>query len=66
MKTRQMPVADVETGHRSVTAPHLGNIAVRLRRYVQWDPVAEKIVGDSQAQSLVGRKYRKPWSLPKA
>jgi predicted dehydrogenase len=65
VKTRQMPVADVEIGHRSVTAPHLGNIAVRLRRFVKWDPIAEKVLGDSQAQALVGRKYRKPWVLPR-
>ncbi len=65
MKTRAMPVADVEIGHRSVTAPHLANIAVRFRRYVKWDPETEKIQNDPQAQALVGREYRKPWVLPR-
>ncbi len=65
VKSRQTPTGDVEIGHRSVTAPHLANIAVRLRRRIQWDPRAEAIVGDPEAQSLVGREYRRPWVLPK-
>ncbi len=65
VKSRQTPTADVEIGHKSVTAPHLGNIAVRLGRRVQWDPKMEQIIGDPQAQALVGRPYRAPWTLPK-
>jgi predicted dehydrogenase len=65
VKSREMPTADVEIGHKSVTACHLGNIAVRLKRYVKWDSRNEKIVGDAEAQALVGRLYRKPWELPK-
>jgi predicted dehydrogenase len=64
LKTRKMPTVDVEVGHKSMIAPHLGNIAVRLQRYVKWDPAAEKIIGDPEAQALVGREYRKPWVLP--
>jgi predicted dehydrogenase len=66
VKTRKIPTADVEVGHKSITTPHLANIAVRLRRNVRWDPVAEKIVGDPEAQALVSREYRKPWILPTA
>ncbi len=64
VKTRRTPTADVEIGHKSVIASHLGNIAVRLRRYVKWDPKAERVVGDPEAQALVGRSYRSPWVLP--
>jgi len=64
LKTRKAPTADVEIGHKSITAPHLGNIAVILRRYVKWDPASERIIGDAEAQALVGREYRKPWVLP--
>ncbi|MGH9340106.1 MAG: Gfo/Idh/MocA family protein [Acidobacteriota bacterium] len=66
VKSRQNPVADMEIGHKSVIACHLGNIAARLRRYVKWDAENEKIPGDAEAQSLVGREYRKPWVLPRA
>ena len=65
LKTRQSPTADVEIGHKSVLACHLGNIAVRLKRYVKWAPKAENTVGDAEAQALVGRTYRSPWALPK-
>jgi predicted dehydrogenase len=65
LKSRKAPIADVEVAHKSVLACHLGNIALRLRRYVKWDPKAERIVGDAEAQSLVGRPYRSPWALPK-
>jgi predicted dehydrogenase len=65
VKTRKPPVAEVEIGHKSVTACHLGNIAVRLKRYVAWDAANERIPGDAEAQALVGRTYRPPWALPK-
>jgi predicted dehydrogenase len=64
VKSRQLPAADVEIGHKSITPCHLGNMAVRLRRYVRWDAAKELIVGDPEAQRLAGRVYRKPWALP--
>lgn len=65
MKSRKAPTAEVEIGHKSVIACHLANLAVRLQRYVKWDAKSEKIVGDPEAQALVGREYRAPWKLPK-
>jgi len=64
LKTRQRPTADVEIGHKSVIACHLGNIAARLRTQVRWDPVSEKITGHPEAADYVGRAYRAPWKLP--
>jgi hypothetical protein len=61
MSSRQRPICDVETGHRSATVCHLGNIVARLGRGVQWDPVSEKVNGDEQAQGMVDRTYREPW-----
>lgn len=65
VRSREKPVADVETNHRSVNACHLANIALRLDACVSWDPAEEKIGGDKRAESLVGRKYRQPWKLPR-
>ena len=64
VKSRQRPTSDVEVGHKSVIACHLGNIAARLRTQVRWDPEKEKILGNPEAEKLVGRKYRDPWKLP--
>ncbi|HLV01185.1 MAG TPA: Gfo/Idh/MocA family oxidoreductase [Acidobacteriota bacterium] len=64
MKSREKPTADVEVGHRSVIACHLGNIAARQRTQVRWDPTTEKLTGPPEAQKLVGVEYRAPWTLP--
>ncbi len=66
IKSRKKPIADVAIGHRSATVCHLGNIAVRTGRKIQWDPVKEQIVGDSEAAGMVKRPYRSPWRLEEA
>jgi predicted dehydrogenase len=63
IKSRQPPIADVEIGHRSATVCHLGNIAVRTGRTITWNPTAEEIVGDPEANRLLSRPYRAPWTL---
>jgi Oxidoreductase family, C-terminal alpha/beta domain len=63
VKSRAKPICDVEIGHRSATVCHLGNIAIRLGRKINWDPVKEIIVGDEEAAKWVSRPYRAPWSL---
>jgi len=63
IKSRKLPICDVEIGHRSATICHLGNIAVRLGRTLKWDPVAEQIIGDEKANAMVSRQNRKPWVL---
>jgi predicted dehydrogenase len=62
MRSRKLPICDVEIGHRSATVCHLGNMVARLGRAVEWDPAKEAIVGDEQAQAMVDRPYRKPYS----
>jgi predicted dehydrogenase len=63
-KSRQQPALNLETGHRVSTLAHLGNIAYRTGHKIVWDDVAEKVVGDHEADKLVSVKYRKPWQLP--
>ncbi len=62
MRTRELPVCDVEIGHRSATLCHLGNIVARLGRGIAWDPATETMIGDDAAQSMVDRDYRSPWT----
>jgi len=64
IKTRKLPIADVEIGHRSATVCHLGNIAIRTGKTVAWDPVKEEIVGDPELARRVHYAYRSPWKLP--
>jgi predicted dehydrogenase len=62
VKSRAVPAADVEDGHRTVTACHLANISLRLGgRAIRWDAQREEIAGDPEASALLVRPYRKPW-----
>jgi predicted dehydrogenase len=63
VRSRKQPVADAETGHRSTIVAHLGNIAYRTGRKLQWDARKEVIVDDADASKLLSRKARKPWDL---
>src|SRR5262249_35598278 len=42
VRSRQRPNCDVETGHRSTTAPLIGNIAHKTKAYLEWDAKAER------------------------
>ncbi|QDT54712.1 Inositol 2-dehydrogenase [Caulifigura coniformis] len=62
IKSREKPICDVEIGHRSATVCHLGSIVCRLGRGIQWDPRTEQVIGDTEAQAMTDRPYRKPWT----
>ena len=64
IKSRQLPNADVEIGHRSISVCHLANIVRRLGRRLHWDPDKELFVGDAEANTYVDRPRRKGWELP--
>ncbi|HUV04289.1 MAG TPA: Gfo/Idh/MocA family oxidoreductase [Armatimonadota bacterium] len=63
VKSRGIPVSDIEIGHRSSSAPMLANIALRTGRKIHWDGKRERIIGDKEAGKLLTRTYRKPWSI---
>lgn len=66
VKTGRRPNADIEDGYLSGTLCHLGNICMRVRRTLHFDPQKEQIVGDKEANSLLRRNYRKNhWAIPK-
>ncbi|MFN4147250.1 MAG: Gfo/Idh/MocA family protein [Runella sp.] len=54
----------IETGHLSSSLAHLGNIAYRLGRKLNFDPMTEKFVNDKEANALLTRKYRAPFVVP--
>jgi len=56
--------APIEEGHFSSTLCHLGNISYRLGRSLRFDGASERFVDDEQANALLGRTYRAPYSLP--
>lgn len=63
VRTRRCPIAPVEVGHRSATICHLGNVAMRLRRKLRWDPQEERFLNDEEANRLLSCSARSPWRL---
>jgi predicted dehydrogenase len=63
VRSRALPAADVEIGHRSTTVAHLGNIAYKTRKKLVWHAAKETFPGEIDALRLLGRQARKPWDL---
>jgi len=64
IKSRELPIADVETGHRSATVCHLINIARWTGRRLKWDPQKEQFIGDEDANQYLDVERRKGYELP--
>ena len=56
--SREQPLSDIVSQHRSVSVCHLGNISMRLGRPVNWDPEREEFVNDGEANGLRSREQR--------
>ena len=67
VKSRQREdlIADIEEGHYSALLCHLGNIAYRTGKRLEFDPQGETFTGDAQASAMLSRDYRKPYELPR-
>jgi len=63
MKARKQPISDVWSHNRMLEICHLSNIAMRLGREVNWDPVKREIIGDKQANSFLAREIRKGFEI---
>lgn len=63
MRSRNRPICDVEIGARSVTVCHLGNIAMRTGRKLEWNGAESRFVDDENADRWVSKPYRAPWHL---
>jgi predicted dehydrogenase len=62
IRTRKAPICEAEIGHRSVSVCHLGVIAIRLGRKLNWDPAKEEFVDDKEANGYLRREMRRPWN----
>ena len=57
--------ADIATGHLTTALCHLGNIATRLQRTLEFDGEQERFVGDAEADAMLVRDYRPGhWGAP--
>jgi predicted dehydrogenase len=60
----ERPRADIEINHLSTALCHLGNIATRIGRVLNIDPMSETITADPEANTLLTRTYRNHWATP--
>ena len=63
IRSRAVTVTPAEVAHRSATICHLGNVATRLGRKIQWNPETEQFVNDAEANRMISRAMRSPWQL---
>lgn len=68
IRKRDMSIQNgpVQSVHLSSSLAHLGNISYRLSRQLEFDPVAERFIGEgeSEANDMLSRDYRAPYILP--
>jgi predicted dehydrogenase len=63
VKSRRLTVANPEVMHRSMSTVHAANVCMWLKRDVKYDPEKQRFVDDAEADKLLARVLRKPWSL---
>ena len=64
-RRREDLVAEIEDGHRSALLCHLGNIAYRTGRRLEFDATTETFPKDPEANRFLRREeYRKGYELP--
>ncbi len=64
VKSRAKPTSDIEIAHRSTNTCHLGNIAYKVGRKLEWDTENETFRNDPEANAHLKREPRKGYELP--
>ncbi len=62
--TRGRPVADIEEGYISTSSCIMANLSLNLGRTFAWDPKAQRVIGDDEANRILRRPYRAPYTHP--
>jgi predicted dehydrogenase len=63
IRSRQQPIAPVEVAHRACSACLLHHMAMKLKRKLFWDPNRERFKNDDEANGLLSRPQRPPYTL---
>ena len=66
VKSRELPICDIESGHHSTNMSLLGMLSLKLGRSIAWDGKDETISNDPEANGLLRREYREPWVYPES
>ena len=63
IRTRKPPSAPAEVGHRACATCLLHHAAMKTGRRLRWDPKAERFIGDDEANAMISRPQRKPYTF---
>jgi len=63
VKSRKEPIAPVEVAHRSCSACLLHHAAMKLMRKLYWDPARERFKNDDEANAMLSRPQRAPYTI---
>jgi hypothetical protein len=64
IRSRRETIANPVVMHRSMSTVHAANICMWMRRDLRYDPAKEQFLADADANRLLSRPLRKPWTLP--
>jgi predicted dehydrogenase len=65
IRTRKQPTAPVEIGHRACSTCLLHHIAMKTKRRLYWDPARERFNHDDEANGMLSRPMRSPYTFDK-
>lgn len=63
VRSRKETNAPAEVAHLTCSLIHLGEIAFRLKRVMEFDPDREIFPKDPEANKMLTKEYRDPWGL---
>ena len=61
--SRQQTIAPVEVAHRACSACLIHHMAMKLKRRLHWDPLNERFKNDDEANAMLSRPQRPPYTL---
>ena len=64
VKTRQLTESNLPYVVNMTTPMFFGRISLTVGRPLKWDEAKKQFIGDDEANRLLGRVYREPWTLP--
>jgi predicted dehydrogenase len=62
IRKRQQPISPIASAVHAETSCQQADIAMQLQRKLRWDPKAERFVDDEQANRMLSRAIRAPWT----
>lgn len=62
IRKKQQPISPITSAVHAETMCQQSDIAMQLQRKLRWDPKAERFIDDEQANRMLSRATRAPWT----